>query len=730
MAQQLLRPWLKTHFLDGKLCLGDTMVKSRRLQVIEILNHRTLSQPNRPIKAQVSDSDHWLPAVFSAECVTALELKGHTFTSLGGSVLNVRQYTLFAYPDGKGYYCYMYITDFRLMGQGGSTTVGDPCLFHADTAVQSHLNKLALSNKVGNGGVTIKQDDVKVKSSPVRTKIKSDGVTPTKPSLPEPGPSVTLAKPPQGSVAPSPTAAESKLSGIDPPELWECCIPHDQKLLLDSLAGWEEHPQLVPQDYFTQLEQTFAQRRLSPSSEPATAMDAEPNSEANSSSTTTPTPPAQASPAPSAVISTLSKLPQKKYPECTPVDADQLNRYDQQCWDTINRLPHQYDSPLASPVLPTKASNPILTTGSIPQSIRSCPGSPSFSADQSRVSVNPTARKLTLQINAPNSESNHRSLQRSMSDTQDDLRSIGLLSRLAPAEGEDERFFQTKPTLDRVHAKTLVPDTFSAQSLMLPNLCGTLSDGGSQASEVGSPTQTSQEFSNFLQFVSPDALVASPSFKAEANLQKPPSPSKVSQTPIPARPLPSSPTTRADDIQPADSQQEDVVYIISSEEEDNISPELFNLPNGNPRTSPVVLTSQPLQYPSTPSSPINVTRERIPSSQPPSPCTPCTPINQITGGNPQQASSHKRKKPDFLPENSPSPSPGKRPHHITAKESVPQSALSPTRTVILVDSSNNNSGPPLIPTPATLVTRRRTIREETPDPWEQDFAVDVNNWEC
>ncbi|KAJ1968818.1 hypothetical protein IWQ62_001006 [Dispira parvispora] len=731
MAQQLLRPWLKPHFLDGKLCLGETKVKSRRLQVIAVLNQRTLSQPNGPIKAQVSDSDHWLPAVFSAESVTALALKGHTFTSLGGSVLNVRQYTLFAYPDGKEYYCYMYINDFKLMGQDGSTTVGDPCLFHADTAVQSHLNRLALSTKARNGGDTIQREDTKMKPSPPRSVGKSEGLPPAKSPLPELQPSVTLEKISRESLAPSPSAAESKLPDINPPEPWECCIPHDQKLLLDTLVGWEEHPQLVPQDYFTQLEQTFAQRRWSPSLEPATALDTELNSKAKSTPTATPSPPAQASSPHPVVLPTLPTSSQEKNPESTPVDADPLHRYDQHCWDTVNHLPHQYDSLLASPALPAEASKSKNFNGTIPRSIRSCPSSPSFSSDQSIIPINHTARNPKLQVATPNSEANHRSLQRSVSDTQDDLRSIGLTSRLAPAEGEGEQFFLTKSTFDRVHPKTLVPDTFSTQVLLLPNLCGTLSDSGSQASDAGPLAQPLQEFSNFLQFVSPDALATSPFLETRANQPKSHSPNKVTQTPTRDRRFPGSPATQADGVRPADSQQEVVVHIISSEEEDNVSPELFNSPNGHPQIRPMVLPSQPLQYPSTPLKPINVTREKTATPQPFSPCTPCTPINQITNDHPQQASSHKRKKPDFPSETSVSPSPGKRPHHTTREESAPQPpVVSPTPTVILMDPSDSDSEPPPVSTPATQVNKDQRIREETPDPWEQDFAVDINNWEC
>ncbi|KAJ1983797.1 hypothetical protein H4R34_001040 [Dimargaris verticillata] len=263
MARGLVRPWLVKSFLDEALGLGEPCTRKRRVQIIKFLDRPpSFSQrDNQPwsVPAQISDSLHWIPAIFSSECVAALE-HDRDLLSINGACIIINKYELKAYPQhaqessDPRFVCLLYITDFNLLGADGSTMIGKPELFNDDSRVKELVTRHAkeyLRNQA---------------YGPLAA-----GIRPPRPGSEEASQyrecCVSLLT--QGSIAqqPSPDALEaietderSMLEAYfvqnadcmttEPPTLHECLISATQWAVLDALPGWDEGDTTASSDSF------------------------------------------------------------------------------------------------------------------------------------------------------------------------------------------------------------------------------------------------------------------------------------------------------------------------------------------------------------------------------------------------------------------------------------------------------------------------------------------------
>ncbi|RKP35705.1 hypothetical protein BJ085DRAFT_32148 [Dimargaris cristalligena] len=278
MFPRLLRPWLRRDFLQEDIQLGVPSTKSRRVQLITFLSHRTASQIDVDITVQVSDTQHWIPAVFSLACTEAFERQQASLTSISGALINLRAYTMLAYRprSGQPTYCYLSITQFDYMGSDDCITIGNPSLFNEDQSIALLVKQLSATlqpnetdSRITEALENFDQESndwnyLTARSVPL-TQHWVNGDSRTNLDSPQPHavpPRIAISKDLSMSqdgeihVIFSMTFVPSPLGS---PRLNECAIPDEAEIILNTIPGWEEGSGALDIDYYTQLDQQLSQ---------------------------------------------------------------------------------------------------------------------------------------------------------------------------------------------------------------------------------------------------------------------------------------------------------------------------------------------------------------------------------------------------------------------------------------------------------------------------------------
>ncbi|KAJ1922431.1 hypothetical protein IWQ60_006529 [Tieghemiomyces parasiticus] len=236
MRQPMVRPWLVDTFLQATVRLGEELTRKQRVQLIAFHTYRTPSQGEPTlVHGQISDTRHWIPTVFSADCVRHFEdEQERSLTSVAGGVVILQQYKFQARPEStgnaeSGYGCHLWVDRIAYMGLDGSTVIGNPALFIDNPEARAKTITLARAPMADQTGAHM--------SGALTKKVyPTDDAQSVKPSSPW--------------HAPASRPAAQNDNSLTTPSVTELLPTEDQLALLDEVPESVSEPSLRAVDHY------------------------------------------------------------------------------------------------------------------------------------------------------------------------------------------------------------------------------------------------------------------------------------------------------------------------------------------------------------------------------------------------------------------------------------------------------------------------------------------------
>ncbi|KAJ1925392.1 hypothetical protein IWQ60_004589 [Tieghemiomyces parasiticus] len=240
----MVRPWLVDTFLQATVRLGEELTRKQRVQLIAFHTYRTPSQGEPTlVHGQISDTRHWIPTVFSADCVRHFEdEQERSLTSVAGGVVILQQYKFQARPEltgnaESGYGCHLWVDRIAYMGLDGSTVIGNPALFIDNPEARAKTITLVQAPMADHKGTHM--------SGALTKKVyPTDDAQPAKPS--------------SSWHAPACQSTAQNDNSLTTPSVAELLPTEDQLALLDEVPESESEPSLRAVDrYAAEFRQTI-----------------------------------------------------------------------------------------------------------------------------------------------------------------------------------------------------------------------------------------------------------------------------------------------------------------------------------------------------------------------------------------------------------------------------------------------------------------------------------------